>query len=65
GELNQGLLHIQHIKRLEKIPHCQNRSPPLFIAAQPYGKLIEDATKSNFRRGFLSALSPIFTLPCN
>lgn len=65
SELNQGLLYIQHIKRLEKRTALSNLFPSEFmLQLARVEKLIEDATKSSFSTSvFLSIQSNFFFFP--
>lgn len=63
SELNQGLLHIQHIKRLEKNTALPEQIPATFLSQlNRMEKLIEDATKSNFSTGIFISIESNFLL---
>ncbi|MDO5054810.1 MAG: ATP-binding protein [Pasteurella oralis] len=65
SELNQGLLYIQHIKRLEKRTALTSELLPNFmLQLARVEKLIEDATKSSFSTSvFLSIQSNFLFFP--
>ncbi|MGC6405851.1 ATP-binding protein [Bisgaard Taxon 45] len=65
SELNQGLLHIQHLKRLEKNTALPEQIPTTFLAQlNRMEKLIEDAMKSNFSTNiFINIKSHFLLLP--